>query len=71
MPDLSIVIPALNEAATVEGVIHGHAETARALVGSFEIVCCDDGSTDGTAGALSAAAKNCPDGSKVCNGNCP
>jgi glycosyltransferase involved in cell wall biosynthesis len=68
MTDLSIVIPALNEAATVEGVIRGHAETARGLVGSFEIVCCDDGSTDGTSAALSAAAERCPELIVLSNG---
>jgi dolichol-phosphate mannosyltransferase len=68
MTELSIVIPAFNEAATVAGVIRGHADTARSLVQSFEIVCCDDGSTDGTSGALSTAAEGCAELIVVSNG---
>jgi glycosyltransferase involved in cell wall biosynthesis len=45
---LSIVIPAHNEEVTVAGVVRGHRETARALASSFELIVCDDGSTDGT-----------------------
>ena len=30
------------------GVVRGHRETARALASSFELIVCDDGSTDGT-----------------------
>lgn len=54
-PDLSIVIPAFNEESTARGVVEGHAAEARALGCSFEIVACDDGSTDGTLAALGAA----------------
>jgi len=46
--ELSIVIPAHNEEVTVAGVVRGHRETARALASSFELIVCDDGSTDGT-----------------------
>ena len=55
-PDLSIVIPAYNEGSTVRGVVEGHAEVARGLGVGFEIIACDDGSTDGTRAALDAAA---------------
>jgi glycosyltransferase involved in cell wall biosynthesis len=58
---LSIVVPAFNEAATVEGVIRGHADLARTLADSFEIVCCDDGSTDRTPAILARAAENVPE----------
>ena len=34
------------------GVVRGHRETARALASSFELIVCDDGSTDGTWAAL-------------------
>lgn len=30
------------------GVVRGHREVARALASSFELIVCDDGSTDGT-----------------------
>jgi glycosyltransferase involved in cell wall biosynthesis len=49
------VIPAHNEETTVAGVVAGHRDVARALASSFEIVVCDDGSTDGTWAALQAA----------------
>jgi glycosyltransferase involved in cell wall biosynthesis len=42
------VIPAHNEEVTVAGVVRGHRDAARALASSFEVIVCDDGSTDGT-----------------------
>jgi glycosyltransferase involved in cell wall biosynthesis len=45
---LSIVIPAHNEEVTVAGVVRGHRDAARSLASSFELIACDDGSTDGT-----------------------
>jgi glycosyltransferase involved in cell wall biosynthesis len=42
------VIPAHNEEVTVAGVVRGHRETARSLAATFELIVCDDGSTDGT-----------------------
>lgn len=54
-------MPAFNEEATVGGVVGGHAEAARTLATSFEIVCCDDGSTDGTRAAIAAAARDLPE----------
>ena len=30
------------------GVVRGHREVARVLASSFELIVCDDGSTDGT-----------------------
>ena len=58
---LSIVIPAHNEEATVAGVIVGHRDVARSLASTFEIVVCDDGSTDGTWAALEASRETCPE----------
>lgn len=34
------------------GVVRGHRDAARALASSFELIVCDDGSTDGTWAAL-------------------
>jgi glycosyltransferase involved in cell wall biosynthesis len=56
---LSVVIPAHNEEATVTGVVAGHRDVARSLASTFEIVVCDDGSTDGTWAALEAARATC------------
>jgi glycosyltransferase involved in cell wall biosynthesis len=42
------VIPAHNEEVTVAGVVRGHRDAARSLASSFELIVCDDGSTDGT-----------------------
>ena len=58
---LSIVIPAHNEEATVAGVVAGHRDVARSLASSFEIVVCDDGSTDGTLAALESSRGACPE----------
>lgn len=46
------MIPAHNEEVTVAGVVRGHRDAARALASSFELIVCDDGSTDGTWDAL-------------------
>jgi glycosyltransferase involved in cell wall biosynthesis len=46
------VIPAHNEEVTVAGVVRGHRDVARSLASSFELIVCDDGSTDGTWAAL-------------------
>jgi glycosyltransferase involved in cell wall biosynthesis len=58
---LSIVVPAHNEEATVAGVISGHRDVARSLAATFEIVVCDDGSTDGTWAALESSRASCPE----------
>jgi dolichol-phosphate mannosyltransferase len=42
------VIPAHNEEVTVAGVVRGHRDVARSLASTFELIVCDDGSTDGT-----------------------
>ncbi len=58
---LSIVIPAHNEEATVAGVVAGHRDVGRSLASTLEIIVCDDGSTDGTWAALEAARATCPE----------
>ena len=45
MPSLSVVIPVYNEIATVEQVVERVMAVSREDV---EIICVDDGSTDGT-----------------------
>lgn len=60
LPDLSIVIPAYDEAESIESVVTeaiGVFEGARI---SFEIVVIDDGSSDNTAGALTELAAREP-----------
>lgn len=59
--ELSVVIPAYNEAATVGGVVSGHRSMAASLASSFEVVVCDDGSTDDTWSALAAAGETIPE----------
>ncbi len=61
-PDISIVIPVLNEAAkiaadieSVAGYCHGHGLTA-------EIIVSDDGSSDGTLEVASRAGASLPEG---------
>jgi len=39
----------------VAGVVRGHRDVARALASSFELIVCDDGSTDGTWAELQRA----------------
>lgn len=53
-PKLSIVIPAFNEAATLTAVVDEHRAIAQRLTGDFEIVVCDDASTDDTWVTLTA-----------------
>ena len=51
-PDISIVIPAFNEAEAINGVIDEALEVFAAAFESFEIIVVDDGSADNTAGVL-------------------
>ncbi len=48
-PDISLVLPALNEAEAIEGVIAEADAALRELVQRYEIIVVDDGSEDGTA----------------------
>lgn len=58
MPKLSIVIPAYNEATTIEALIN--RVQAVSLPFSREIVVVDDCSSDGTREILSRIAESCP-----------
>ena len=52
-PELSVVIPLLDEAPNVEALYRELAETLEPWGRSFEVVLVDDGSTDGTFDILS------------------
>ncbi len=56
-PDISIVLPAHNEAGNIVPIAAAIAR-AVALSGSYEIVFVDDGSTDGTLAAIRTAARD-------------
>lgn len=60
-PELSIVIPAFNEQATVADVVTRHRDVAATVASSFELVVCDDGSTDQTWRRLMAATHDLPE----------
>lgn len=59
-PDLSIVIPAFNEAAGIEGTLTELATYLRSRPWSWEIRVVDDGSTDATAERVDAFARTEP-----------
>jgi len=55
-PALSIVIPAFNEADSIQSVVEEAIGVFEAGLDSFEVIVVDDGSDDDTAGALCALA---------------
>lgn len=58
---LSVVVPAYNEETTVGGVIRAHVDMGRRIAGEVEVIVCDDGSTDGTPGAIASVAADLPE----------
>src|SRR5437762_3278104 len=56
-PEISIVLPAHNEAGNIAPIAAAIAQ-AMALLGSYEIVFVDDGSTDGTLAAIRGTARD-------------
>ncbi len=54
VPDVSVVAPLFNEAATLPELVDRVAAVLRARAGRFEIVLVDDGSTDATPAVLAA-----------------
>ena len=59
-PELSVVLPMYNEAPVVDRVIDEVVAQLQGLERTFEIVCVDDGSSDGTLDVLQAAAERDP-----------
>jgi len=57
---ISIVIPALNEEAVVDGVVRDIAEQVAAAFAEYEIILIDDGSTDKTGDIMDALAAELP-----------
>ncbi len=55
-PEISIVIPAFNEAEAINSVVDEAIEVFEAAFSSFEIIVVDDGSADNTAAALQGRA---------------
>jgi len=47
--DVSVVIPAYNEASTIESTVHLVSTTLNDITKNYEILIAEDGSTDGTA----------------------
>jgi dolichol-phosphate mannosyltransferase len=50
--ELSLILPAFNEAAVVGSVVEEALEKLAAIVPRFEVIVVDDGSTDGTGNAI-------------------
>jgi len=48
MVEVSIVLPAYNEAKRIEGTVERTSSAIREIASSFEIIIAEDGSTDGT-----------------------
>ena len=47
-PQISVVIPVYNEAATIEEVLRRTVEVLESLARPYEVIVVDDGSSDGT-----------------------
>jgi glycosyltransferase involved in cell wall biosynthesis len=59
-PDLSVVIPLYNEEANVEPLLAELLGVLRGLGRSYEVICVDDGSRDGTFAQLARVAQREP-----------
>ncbi len=56
-PELSIIVPVLNEAGVIRDLLHNLAEQTNV---NFEVVVCDGGSWDGTPDRVIETAPSCP-----------
>jgi glycosyltransferase involved in cell wall biosynthesis len=56
--EISILLPAYNEASRIERCIREVKRAVGRLTGSYEIIVVEDGSTDGTAGIVEELSKN-------------
>ncbi len=61
MPSISVVIPAYNEAATIEAVVQDALETLEEVTPCSEVLVGNDGSTDGTQEILDRLAATHPE----------
>jgi glycosyltransferase involved in cell wall biosynthesis len=59
-PELSVVIPVLDEEANVSALLARLVQVLEAQDESFEVIFVDDGSTDGTFGRLRSLAASDP-----------
>jgi glycosyltransferase involved in cell wall biosynthesis len=58
LPDLSIVVPIYNEVESLDRLIASIADNLQAAQLSYEIICVDDGSSDGSVAILTRLAKS-------------
>jgi glycosyltransferase involved in cell wall biosynthesis len=58
--DISIVLPAYNEASRIENCVRTVERAVSALSSSYEIIVAEDGSTDGTSGIVAKLSKTNP-----------
>jgi len=59
-PDVSVVLPVYNESAALPEMYRQIVAALEPAGKSFEVVCCDDGSTDGSLGLLRDLARSDP-----------
>jgi dolichol-phosphate mannosyltransferase len=60
LPSLSIVIPAYNEAASIEASVADALEVGAACAGALEVIVCDDASRDASGAIIEAIAARDP-----------
>jgi glycosyltransferase involved in cell wall biosynthesis len=58
--DISIVLPAYNEASRIENCVRMVERAVSALSNSYEIIVAEDGSTDGTSDIVAKLSRNNP-----------
>jgi len=56
-PDVSVIVPIYNEVESLESLVNAIAQSLLSTPYSYEIVCVDDGSKDGSTDRLKALAK--------------